>query len=153
MILGRKKATLKTANDLYESMTKYSRVKSNFYKTVSPLDIKSVDEKVLKALMQYPEIATCICPNDVPFILFCVECNFVESVKWFLNHSPKKDIKDKQNRKNIAIYAYELDLKEILDYCIEKCPQLLQEPDINGITVFTRMENDKKIKELTNKKG
>ena len=34
MILGRKKAILKTANDLYESMTKYSRVKSNFYKTL-----------------------------------------------------------------------------------------------------------------------
>lgn len=150
-MLLKKKSSKNTAYALYNDIIKYSRSKSYYYQSVSPLDIKNADEKVLRVLKDRPEIAQEKCKNDVPFILICVECGLIESVNWFLKTSKCVDLTDRQ-LKNIATYAYELNLTDVLEACKKVAPQLLDAKDENGISVAIRLENDKKIKELARKK-
>lgn len=146
VLLGKK--TTNTATALYNEMIKYSRSKSVFYQSVSPIDIKKLDNKIKDALMDNPSIAVKECYGGVPFILACVDCGMKESVKWFL--SQKKIDRKVTNvlGENIATYAFKVGLDDILDACNYYVPELLDIPDDNGLTVRKRIEIREKEKEL-----
>ena len=137
------------ADDLYNEMAKYSRSKSVFYQSVSPLDIKKVDAKIQKALMDNPQMAQVNCEEGVPFILSCVDCGMKESVKWFLTkqNAVSKSIADWQGE-NIAIYAYKVGLNDLVDFCASVTPSLMDQRDLNGLSVNARKEIKKKEQEL-----
>lgn len=145
-----KMKTTNIATSLYSEMKKYSRTKSVFYQSVSPVDIKKLDTKIKKALMDNPKIAYQKDSEGVPFILTCVDCGMKESVKWILSEkSIDKTIFVDRAGENIATYAFKAGLEDLLEYCITCAPELLEQRDGNGISVQKRIDIKRKEEELS----